>query len=101
MKEKEILKEIQALKGVKPRIAKFAAFSIFGDDNVASIEIQIRVLDERMNEAEIDDACAEEDDDYLLSSAMAAFNWMEGNDAESPSEGWIKLADIREKKIKK
>jgi len=97
MKEKEILKEIQALKGVKPRIAKFAAFSIFGDDNVASIEIQIRVLDEMMNEAEIGDACAG-DDDYILSAAMDAFNWMEENNPEIPSEGWIELADAKDPK---
>ncbi len=83
----QVEEEIKELRRLLPKVVRR---SLFGDDNHAAIEAQIRVLEERLDEDDIDD---EFDDEYVRSNAQEAFNWRTGEeaDAEDPSSGWSVL----------
>ena len=83
MKTKEqVTKEIEALKTVRPNVRPR---SMFGDDNLGSVDAQITVLDEYLDEDDIaerfDHAGSSE---YVLESALAARQWID-DESESDS----------------
>lgn len=91
----EIEAEIKALNELKPRIQHY---SLFGD-NWAKIDMEIRVLEEEMDEDELNDYLDKEFEDEaidknekmeLWSTACAVIEWMEGTsfEEEPPSHGW-------------
>lgn len=57
---KEIAAEAKKLDEMKPKVRRF---SMFGDDNWAAIEAQIRVLEEDLDEDEIYEAYGNEDEE--------------------------------------
>ncbi len=102
--EKQIDAEVAALKALRPFVVPQ---SMFGDDNLASLDMQVRVLEQRMDERDIDDqfeplneddevegddnACVNADEGRTIERAMAArevVQWMEGHSHDRPSEGW-------------
>jgi hypothetical protein len=100
--EKLILAEIKALETVLPRIKRLAPATIFGDDNVAGIEAQIKVLKERMNSSDIYEEWQDQtDEEYIMDAARDALNWMNESSKDRPSVGWKQLADGREKRTGK
>ena len=79
----QVQAEVAALKAMKPKIRRRTAF---GDDNHAAVEVQIRVLEGGLDD---DDIYGRWDmDEYLLDSAIAAYNWREYGDEEPPSKDW-------------
>ena len=50
--EKEIQKEIKTLEKMKPKVRQF---SMFGDDHHKSIDAQIKVLKEKLDEEDVSD----------------------------------------------
>lgn len=90
MKTKEqIQKEIEALKTVRPNVR---LTSMFGDDNLGSVDAQIIVLDEYLDEDDIaerfDHAGSSE---YILEAAICARQWMddeEDDDCEGLACEW-------------
>lgn len=79
----EITAELEALEECK----KYAPHhSIFGDDNHAKIELQIRLL-----QGDIDPDNDQEWDEFSddeQSMILEAKYWMDGEENESPSSGW-------------
>lgn len=86
----EIDAEIEKLKEMKPKVRQFG---VFGNDNHAAIEAQIKVLARRLSEDEAEDKYVEAPD-ASRDSAVEAARWI-GGEAEdgSPSEGWAPLCD--------
>ena len=84
----EIDAEIAALYDLKDRIPPR---TMFGDDNLASIDAQIQVLEADLDEDEIYDWW--EDEEHTLDSALAAYRWMNEGEEEAPSEGWKGLVN--------
>ncbi len=81
MKTKEqITKEIEALKTVRPNVRPT---SMFGDDNLGSVDAQVEVLENNLDDGEIyeryDHAGSSE---YILDAAFAARQWVD--DEEDP-----------------
>lgn len=80
--QKEIKKEIEALKAVRPKVRPR---SMFGDDNLASLDAQINVLENDLDNNDIynkyDHADASE---YVLEGAIYARQWIDG-ESESDS----------------
>ncbi len=93
----QIATEVARLKAVQPRVP---AYSLFGDDNHAAIDAQIKVLEEAMSEDEIHDAFGEgaverEFSQNTLDCALMTHDWMQGQLAEdegSPAFGWEAIA---------
>jgi len=87
--EKQIAKEIEALKTVRPNVRPI---TFFGDDNLAALDAQIQVLEKDMDEDDVwDEWPEEEQDQHVRESACHAVNWV--NDEEDPddkglAEGW-------------
>jgi hypothetical protein len=80
----QITAEIEALREQVKIVRKVSAF---GDDNVAAIEAQIKVLEENYDEDDIDDFIGDDQQD----AARDALAWMDGDEGESPSESWEPL----------
>jgi len=87
--KKQIAKEIKALKTVKSNVRPM---SIFGDDNLRSIDAQITVLENNMDNKDIyemyDRASSSE---YILDAAIAAQKWIddkEDDDCEGLACEW-------------
>ena len=84
----EINKEVDALEALLPKVKPK---SVFGDDNLAAIRAQIRVLREGMNE---DGIYGEWDDDrYILENAVFASDWATEDEDQSPSKEWSALVE--------
>lgn len=100
----EINAEIELLRDLRGRIP---SRSLFGDDNLSHIDAQIRVLDERMDDGDAydhyqpytsdddrdEDECAELNEiegrtDELVSEALDAVRWLEGDSLESLAGNW-------------
>ena len=81
MKTKEqTKKEIEALKAVRPKVRPT---SIFGDDNLGSVDAQIDVLENDMDDDDIYDVYDRtSSSEYILEAALAARQWMD--DEEDP-----------------
>jgi hypothetical protein len=79
-----IAKQVNALKEIKPKVRHF---SIFGDDNQAAVEAQIKVLEGKLDP---DDA-----EGVAQSAADEAAEWLKtGETADGQSdlcEGWVGL----------
>ena len=86
--DEEIKKEIEALKAIRPKVVPR---SMFGTDNLAQLDAQIRVLEEKMD---IDDVCEAFDHvgvaEETLSAAEYARDWLEekNEDFESLADDW-------------
>lgn len=99
--EKQIKKEAEALVKLKPKVPMYTAF---GDNNHAKMEAEIRVLSDNMSEDEIygewpmdgkdDEESAEfaRENGAQNSAALYTRRWMDGEEEESPSQGWAPLA---------
>ncbi len=105
--DKQIDKEIAAMKKLRPKVLPF---SLFGDDNLKLFDATIRVLEERMDDMDIDENFeplqedGEDDDEniangdinqdegrsYDIASSMReVVSWMDGtDDGDAPSKGW-------------
>ena len=70
---------------MKPRVRRFSGF---GDDHHAAIDLQILVLEERMDADQIGDEFEDTDDN---SHAYECVQWMNGDVEEAPSTGWKEL----------
>uniref|UniRef100_A0A6M3KE97 Uncharacterized protein n=1 Tax=viral metagenome TaxID=1070528 RepID=A0A6M3KE97_9ZZZZ len=76
--QKQITKEIKALKTVRPNVRPR---NMFGDDNLAALNAQIKVLEENLNRDRIHDAYDHVDSsEHILESALDARQWI--NDEE-------------------
>ena len=76
----QIKKEIEALKTVRPNVRPT---SMFGDDNLSSVDAQITVLEENMDDDDISDKFDRtSSSEYILESALAARQWID--DEEDP-----------------
>jgi hypothetical protein len=85
----QITKEIEALKTVRPNVRPY---SMFGDDNLGSVDAQIMVLENNWDDNEIydryDHASSSE---YILEAALAARQWIddrEDDDCEGLACEW-------------
>jgi hypothetical protein len=83
--DEEIDAEVATLREMKPRVRRFSGF---GDDHHAAIELQILVLEERMDTDEINDQYEDADEN---NHAYECVQWMEGDVEEAPSAGWKEL----------
>lgn len=86
----QIQNEIEQLKELKPKIRHYSAF---GDDNRASVQAQIDVLERGMDEDGIYNRWDEgERDMNIRDAALGALQWMtngETDDGETGlAEGW-------------
>lgn len=95
--EKHVKAEIEKLLDLKYKVRSHSAF---GDDNVAAIEAAICVLEEHMDNDDIYERYEEQRDDdneiiqgsqNELDHALEALQWMQGDEKESPSSGWVSL----------
>lgn len=78
--EEQIKKEIEALKTVRPNVRPR---SMFGDDNLGSVDAQIEVLVTGMDDDDIYDRYDRtSSSEYILESALAAREWID--DKEDP-----------------
>ena len=89
--KREIAEEVLALdslrEGVPPQ-------TVLGDDNQAAIDAQLKVLTECMNEEEVIEAF-EEQAEYVLSNALDAVRWLEGEESACSGD-WTELTELRE-----
>lgn len=93
----QIAAEIARLKAVHARVP---THSLFGDDNRAAIDAQIRVLQEGMSIDDVHNSFGEltEDGEYShnrLDCALTAHDWLHGSlaaDEASPAAGWEGIA---------
>lgn len=96
--EKEVKAEVAKLKEMKPFVRQFTAF---GDSNHDKMDCEIQALEEDMDEDQTYDEWPEDEADMeKRSAAQYAINWREGDEEESPSEGW-KMLDSRNQKADK
>ena len=78
--QEEIQKEIEALKAVRPKVRPR---SMFGDDNLASLDAQIEVLENDMDDDDIYDKYDHADaSEYVLEAALYARQWIDGDVGE-------------------
>jgi len=81
--KKEIEKQIEALKTVRPKIVPK---STFGEDNLERLDAQVAVLEKLMDDEDIWDRW---DDEDIISHALDARRWLEGyGDIEDLAEDW-------------
>jgi len=85
MKTKEkIQKEIEALKTVRSNVRPT---SMFGDDNLGSVDAQIMVLEGNMDDSDIYDKYDRTfSSEYILEAALAARKWID-DEEDSDCEG--------------
>jgi hypothetical protein len=83
--EAQIDAEIAVLSKMKPTVRHY---SMFGDDHWQHIDVQIEVLEERMDEDEIADRYDDADDN---AAAYEAVKWMKGEEEEGLAESWKPL----------
>lgn len=72
--QKEIKKEVEALKAIRPKVKPY---SMFGDDNLAALDAQVDVLENDLDNADIYeryDYC--NSSEHVLEAALDARNWV-------------------------
>ena len=80
----QITGEIDTLQEMKPFVRQY---TIFGGNNWAKIDAQIKALDERMDEDDTWEAWPQEEEDEeekeneIRSEAQYAVRWMEGDES--------------------
>ena len=73
--QKEIDEQIKRLNEVRPKVRPY---SIFGTDNLAQLDAQIKVLEEDMDRDEIWDEWPREEEDFdTRSAAYTARDWID------------------------
>ena len=78
--EEQIKKQIEALEKIRPNVRPYSAF---GDDNLAALDAQIKVLKDDMDNDDIWDEWPEEEADlHTRDSAFEARRWPD-DEAES------------------
>lgn len=78
--EEQVKKEIEALKTVRPNVRPR---SMFGDDNLGSVDAQIVVLENDMDGEDIYEMYDRtSSSEYILDAAIAAREWID--DEEDP-----------------
>jgi len=87
-----IAAEIKNLEEVKPRVPSHTAF---GDSNHKTIDAQIVALKERMDEDSVYRLWPDENEMDLASNVIDAIAWMNEDEDEPPSAGWVELADMQ------
>lgn len=93
LSKKVIDAEIKKLVKLRPQIVPR---SMFGEDNIAKIDVCLKVLRNNLAEDQICDEWnpdeapeVETKNQYLQSIAMDTRRWMDGEEEiEAPSEGW-------------
>ena len=85
--QKEITKQIKALKAIRPKVRPRSAF---GTDNIAQLDAQVDVLENDLDNNEIYEKYDHSGiDEETLMGALDARQWMEGeSDIENLAEGW-------------
>jgi hypothetical protein len=78
----EIDVELRKLYGLENRVP---AITAFGDNNQEAIQAQIEVIERNLSLAQVTDEY-EDDDDYVMSGALGASEWLR-NDGQAPSGG--------------
>jgi len=74
--QKEIEKQIVALKEIRPKVRPY---SFFGDDNLAKLDAQVKVLEEDMDSDEVWGEWPEEESDMeIRMAADGAVAWRDG-----------------------
>ena len=79
--QKEIEKQITALKEIRPKVRPY---SVFGDSNLDKLDAQIKVLEEDMDSDEVYDEWPGEEKD--METRMAADDAIAWRDGESEIE---------------
>ena len=85
--EEEIQKTIEGMKAIR---SKVRPFSIFGDDNLATFDIVLNVLENRMDQDDVADHydCAGTSEEDLMIACHAA-DWISGDDDDfDPVDNW-------------
>jgi hypothetical protein len=87
--EAQIQKEITKLTAMKPTIRPY---SMFGDDNRASIQAQIDVLSKNLDEDDISERWDPETELDIYDSAYEAYQWLNGeSEYKTLTENWESL----------
>lgn len=89
---REILFEVGALRRLRALVPPMNGF---GESNVRSIDAQIEVLEKNLSERRVDDLFGARE--HLLSNALEAVYWRNGDNDDAPSAGWQDLVDIKAK----
>ena len=84
--QKEIDAQIAALNEVRPRVKPY---SFFGDDNLAKLDAQVRVLEEDLDEDDVGEEWPEDDEMDIRTAADDAVTWRDGeSDIENLADDW-------------
>jgi len=84
--QKEINTQIAALKEVRPKIKPY---SFFGDDNLAKLDAQVRVLEEDLDEDDIWEEWPEDEEFDIRTAADNTVAWRNGDsDVENLADDW-------------
>lgn len=89
---REVIAEVAALKRLRDLVPPMNGF---GESNVGSIDAQVAALEENLSESRVFDRYGSREP--LLSNALEAVAWRDGNSDEVPSAGWQDLVDIKAK----
>lgn len=84
----EIEQEVVRLRMLMPSVRHFSSFN---DNNWDAIEAQAKVLEGAMDRDEIYTTWPDEDELYVLDSALEAQDWASGESDSRPSNGWDEL----------
>jgi hypothetical protein len=88
--KQEITDEISKLQGLRNRVPQHG---MLGNDNRAAIDAQIRVLNENLSKEQAIEEF-EGPDDYILSNALDAAEFLAGEGAAC-SESWAELVAMQ------
>lgn len=85
--QEEIDEQIAALKEIRPKVKPY---SFFGDDNLAKLDAQIKVLEEDMDSDEVWDEWPEEEKDVeIRMAADEAVVWRDSElDVDNLADDW-------------
>lgn len=87
----EIAQEIHDLQTLRPRVRRY---SMFGDDNWARIDAQVRTLQHGWTEDDLYDTWGMESEG-LLNAGLDAIQWRQGEAEEGLAESWQELVTDR------
>lgn len=85
--QEEIEQQIDRLKEIRPKVRPYTAF---GDDNLAKLDAQVKVLEEDMDSDDIWDEWPQEESDMeIRMAAEKACNWLVGeSESDDLAEDW-------------
>lgn len=85
---KHIEAAIKDLKDIRPLIRPV---SFFGDNNLAALDAQVKVLEKGLSEDRIYDNWPDDDETHHRSAALDARTWLDG-EVNQDSDKWIPTA---------